>query len=134
MFGACDDRGTSYTWRKKKEREMNEKYAVFKREDVQEAFKAELGKPLEQTTVSTIYAKLTGAELEDAVVIRRQDIFAPPALEMYSSSILTAIQLAKADLQEGDELPIQIKKLEEIAGYFQEQAELAYTTDRKIPD
>jgi len=63
-------------------------------------------------------------ELEDAVVIRRQDLFAPPALDAYANSIQVALSI----LNHPDEV------LSEIADYFHEQAVLSWQTERKLPD
>lgn len=68
------------------------------------------------------------AEVEDAVVIRRQDVFAPPALDSYANSIVVALEA----LPDGfDHLRAQLR---EKADYFHEQAELAWHTNRKLPD
>jgi hypothetical protein len=62
----------------------------------------------------------------DAVVIRRQDVFAPPALDAYASSIRVAVDLMAPG-------PTR-DHLKEIADYFHEQAVLAWDTQRKVPD
>jgi hypothetical protein len=61
-------------------------------------------------------------ELQDAVVIRRQDMFASPALATYAACIS---MVAKAT----DNI-----KLMGIADYFQRQSELAADEGWKLPD
>lgn len=72
---------------------------------------------------------------DDAVVIRRRDIFAPPALDAYSNAIMVAIQGIKAAVGQGNALadPDMIRDLQNIADYFHEQAVEAWTTERKLP-
>ena len=64
--------------------------------------------------------------LPDAVVIRRQDVFAPPALDAYANSIRVALALAP---QNG--VTAQLAK---IADYFHEQAVISWDANRKLPD
>jgi hypothetical protein len=69
-------------------------------------------------------------QIQDAVVIRKQDVFAPPALDAYANAIqcvIEALQEAAADSPE-------IKKLQKISDYFRMQAEDAYMIKRKLPD
>jgi hypothetical protein len=64
--------------------------------------------------------------LPDAVVIRRQDLFAGPALHSYASSISIASKLnADPDLTKG---------LQGVADYFHDQAVLADEEGWKLPD
>lgn len=94
---------------------MNDKYIVFKREDWEDAVRAgEL------------------PEVEDAVVIRRQDIFAPPALDCYANSIQTAIEMLQATAMSGN--VDGIAELRDIADYFAEQAAKSWSEQRKLPD
>jgi len=66
-------------------------------------------------------------EVMDAVVIRLQDVFAPPALDSYANSIAIALELIASDGE-------QWKSLRAIADYFSEQASISWDTNRKIPD
>lgn len=86
------------------------KYIVFKREE--------------------FMAEGTAAEVEDAVVIRRQDIFAPPALDAYANAIAVVIEMSKGSSIDGH----SIKTLQDIADYFADQAAKAWTEQRKLPD
>lgn len=87
---------------------MDQKYIVFKREDFENTSEVLL------------------AEIEDAVVIRLQDIFAAPALYTYYNSIQVAMTLLP---------PNERAALLPIADYFHEMATMADKTDhRKIPD
>lgn len=63
------------------------------------------------------YSYLMSKAIDDAVVIRRQDVFAGPALHAYAANIRLAATLLKGTQQEGDLLAI--------ASYFHEQATLA---------
>lgn len=95
---------------------MAEKYIVFKRADVMTMVPAD----------TALAFMECAAPIEDAVVIRKQDIFAGPALEVYSAAIRTAIKVM---------LPGEDKdRLLGIADYFHEAAEDAYQTDGKVPD
>lgn len=112
------------------------KYIVFKREDFYEMM-GELGLPpyfdnnLQPTlgadvdcamVAQHIVKQAEAHELDDAVVIRRQDLFAGPALHSYASSIAIASKLS-------DE-----RKLQPIADYFHRQAVLADAEGWKLPD
>jgi hypothetical protein len=75
---------------------------------------------------------LDAARLDDAVVIRRQDVFAPPALDAYANAINAGVEVASrcgADLSTS-----RVEDLQRIAEYFHEQAAMAWDTNRKIPD
>lgn len=106
---------------------MNDKYVVFKREDV-ESWGHELA------TKTNLLEKV----VEDAVVIRRQDVFAPPALDAYANLITAAISIfvdSGGFVPGADPEPESVKRLREIADYFHEQSEQAYAdSSRKLPD
>lgn len=70
------------------------------------------------------------AALEDAVVIRRQDVFAPPALDAYANAIQTCVEV----LCNGTSPSGRAADLQKIADYFHTQAQLAWDTVRKLPD
>lgn len=73
----------------------------------------------------------------DAVVIRRQDKFAPPALDAYSNSILVAIEMfmdSGMGDQMNDKQEATLNRLQEIADYFHEAAVASWTSQRKLPD
>lgn len=108
----------------------NDKYIVFKRETWEKA---------ERLADNSILTDLNESDaVDDAVVIRRQDVFAPPALAAYANAIQTAITIhvdTGSYVPGVDEEPDQVKRLREIADYFHEQAELAYADSaRKVPD
>ena len=88
------------------------KYATFKRDD------------LISVTDGYVTFKTTD-ELPDAVVIRRQDYFAAPALNAYANSIAIAAKLVPK---------LQAEDLIRIADYFHQQAELAAEEGWKTPD
>ena len=97
---------------------IDQKYVVFKREEW-EAIAADTG-----TATRNEFLR---SAVEDAVVIRRQDVFAPAALEGYANAITVALSMA-------DPSTPQAKRLREIADYFHGQATVAWDTHRKIPD
>jgi hypothetical protein len=63
--------------------------------------------------------------LSDAVVIRRQDYFASPALASYAASIAIAVRFLEDEVMK--------KRLTRIADYFQRQSELAAEEGWKLP-
>ena len=65
--------------------------------------------------------------LKDAVVIRRQDYFAAPALNAYAQCIAISARLIQDDL-------VRQGELLQIADYFHQQAELAAEEGWKLPD
>ena len=68
----------------------------------------------------------TAKELPDAVVIRRQDFFASPALATYAAMIACAIKLTMD--------PEVSAQLQQVADYFQRQSEIAADEGFKFPD
>jgi hypothetical protein len=71
-----------------------------------------------------------GSEVTDAVVIRRQDFFAAPALNAYAHAIGIAVQAIKWT----GVMPPGIADLQVVADYFLEQAELSAEEGYKFPD
>lgn len=69
--------------------------------------------------------------IPDAVVIRRQDVFAPPALDTYANAIYTAVEILR--MQNGQHAD-EARRLLNIADYFHGQAVTAWQTNRKVPD
>jgi hypothetical protein len=68
--------------------------------------------------------------LPDAVVIRRQDVFAPPALDAYANAIQVVVEMSQGSSVNGASL----EHLREVADYFHEQACKAWECQRKLPD
>ncbi len=96
---------------------MNEKYVVFKRDTIERWMS-------DGSTLSML-------ELGDAVVIRRQDVFAEAAFWTYNNQIHAALEvLAGLGVEDRPEFG----RLARIADYFAEQAMLAGKSRRKIPD
>lgn len=95
------------------------KYIVFRRAQFDE-WMAEVLEDYEGE--STLYKM----ELPDAVVIRQQDVFSPPALDAYANSIEVALSLAKPD-----EITARLRA---IADYFHQKASEAWHMHRKLPD
>lgn len=110
---------------------IDSKYVVFKRNELFEM----LGQFLpEHGDCAPVAQRMTEAVdealLDDAVVIRRQDVFAPPALDAYANAIMCAVEIFKAD---GGPIG-RADQLEKIAQYFHEQATMSWDTNRKLPD
>lgn len=71
-----------------------------------------------------------GELVDDAVVIRRQDIFAPPALDAYANALQTAIEvLTNSSAPSG-----RTAQLQDIADYFSDQAAKSWSEQRRLPD
>lgn len=106
----------------------DEKYIVFKRKEFITKMNA-LRLEVDQSIVSHIQS---GA-IDDAVVIRRQDVFAPPALDAYANSITIVIEVLK---KSNPDITTEglIKGLRDAADYFHEQARESWQTVRKLPD
>ncbi len=114
---------------------IDEKYVVFKRKEFDDWYDS-----------LTEISDSPPSSVEDAVVIRRQDVFAPPALDAYANSIQACIEImddvffhdapeAIFDTREQMERAVnQNTRLRAIADYFHEQAAVAWDTDRKLPD
>lgn len=119
----------------------DEKYIVFKRNEFYEMMGALALPPYEGTgddgrsvdcapIAQRIIRTAEETALGDAVVIRRQDVFAPPALDAYANAITVALELTVHGVSNSE----RARRLKDIADYFHEQAKLAWTTNRKIPD
>lgn len=91
----------------------DDKYIVFPRDQ----FKEQLSK---------LHPRLfQDIEIPDAVVIRRQDVFAPPALHSYAMAMAVAISLTDDEVTR--------KRLQRVADYFHQQAEAASEEAYKLP-
>lgn len=77
-----------------------------------------------------IVTKMDGTPVEDAVVIRRQDMFAPPALDCYANAIQTCVEV----LCNGTKPSGTAERLQRIADYFHDQAAKSWAEQRKLPD
>ena len=110
---------------------MDGKYVVFKREDWQKGWEELISKD------NLVTWDFPPEQVEDAVVIRRQDIFAPAALYGYAHAVLTARDIlewgsSESELDELDSLALD--SLTELADYFASQADLATKEQSKVPD
>ena len=110
----------------------NAKYRVFKRDDFMK-FIAKLAIVIDSESKSALTNLLDLDELavdyeaHDSVVIRLQDVFAPPALDAYANSITVALQFI-------DPSTVEAKHLQSVADYFHEAARQSWEIDRKVPD
>lgn len=93
--------------------DSDDKYAVFKRDNA-------------ISVTDGFVTFRVDDELPDAVVIRRQDVFASPALATYAACIaITATLTEDVDRREG---------LIRVSDYFEGQAALAADEGHKLPD
>lgn len=94
-----------------------EKYIIFKIEEWNKVPHAVKGDVME-----------VAEPIDDGVVIRRQDVFAPPAFEAYANSIQVALEI------NGSATDAATESLRSTADFFAEQAALSWDTERKLPD
>jgi hypothetical protein len=99
---------------------MGSKYIVFKQEEFDRWANGLGERDMERMPLG----------LPDAVVIRRQDVFAPPALDAYAN----AIQVVIETLCNGAKPSGRTEQLQAIADYFHDQAAKSWTEQRKLPD
>ena len=102
------------------------KYVVFRRDEFYRMVGSWFGTKAANVDIAAIADQCDRGRLKDAVVIRRQDYFASPALATYASMIAIALHLIP-DGERKDELM-------RVADYFERQAELAADEGYKIPD
>lgn len=107
------------------EEPVDTRYIVFKRPD----FYMMLGYLMDPDTppkgAQHAMDEVEKNYLRDAVVIRRQDLLAAPALATYASVIGLASHLTTGEVKE---------RLLAVADYFQRQSELAAEEGWKLPD
>lgn len=109
---------------------MDEKYLVIKRSHLDKVLVEVANRGQLNSMIGGILNEILSGELEDAVVIRRQDVFSAPALDAYAGAILAAVDV----IQAADVYHPSVTRLLQIGDYFHEQAKLAWETNRKIPD
>jgi len=99
----------------------DDKYIVFKKEEFDAWFDW-----LTENITDTFVAP---DELEDAVVIRTQDLFAGPALHAYASSIAVVIEVLRqfGHVEQADSLV-------DVSDYLFQRAEEADAIHGKLPD
>lgn len=101
---------------------MGDKYVVFKKEDY-DRFNKHNNDPNHEPR-----------NLDDAVVIRSQDVFAGPGLHAYAGVVQTAIDLTKMEFgfSDGDD---EIAHLEHLRDFFHSKAVDADESPiKKLPD
>lgn len=103
----------------------DEKFVVFKRDE----FERWASRAVHQLGLDVPLIPLA---VDDAVVIRRQDMFAASALDTYADSIAVAISVM--GMCSDDNVNGTVSRLQRIADYFRAQAELARDTHGKVPD
>lgn len=95
---------------------QDNKYITFKRDEFERHF-----------TGTRVHLGVD--EVADAVVIRRQDQFAPAALSAYASNIAMAARILKDHGANGE-----ADQLQRVADYFSDQADAAAEEAYKLPD
>lgn len=112
------------------------KYIVIKQK-AWEDFLVDMVPHLSNSVGAALNGMLETGEVDDAVVIRRQDAFAPPALDGYANSITVAIEAIR-NANDGEDITEEaaatIRRLTGISDYFHSQARLSWDTNRKLPD
>lgn len=93
-----------------------DKYIVFKRDSL--------------TAVNL--AVIERYALDDAVVIRKQDVFAEAGLRAYASSILTCVEIIQQLPADGTEQALQ--DLMELADFIHGEADDAHRRAHHLPD
>jgi len=96
----------------------NEKYIVLRKDKLPEGYLAVLS----GNDSDTINIVVSDAIVQDAVVIRRQDLFAAPCLATYANMIALVARR------------VEDPELLAIADYFEGQAQLASEEGHKYPD
>lgn len=105
------------------------KFIVFKRDE----FITWIQLHRETVTAGAVL-DLMPESLKDSVVIRKQDVFAPPALDAYANSIMVANEALKAvGIIANTPLATMVNQLHTIADYFHAAAADAWESTRKIP-
>lgn len=98
------------------------KYVVFKTEELGE-WRQRVG-----SRGSDVHSM--PSPLDDAVVIRLKDPFAPTALYTYANTIMSLVELMEHWID-----PMEHHRMIEIADYFHQQAVQSQTIkDKKLPD
>lgn len=95
------------------------KYIVFKREDFDRW----------ADTIHDADSESMPEALPDAVVIRRKDVFAAPALYAYASTCVSVADVL--DITDGQ--PSMIAGLRDLADFFAGEADAARQTNSKVP-
>ena len=108
--------------------DTDDKYITFKRDEFYKLMSGS-AKLTEGTHANRLSGMLAGADdiaIADAVVIRRQDYFASPALATYAAMIGIAVKLSMD--------PDVSYQLTRVADYFERQSHLAADEGWKFPD
>ena len=107
--------------------DSDEKYITFKREELMQMVGRWSSEHMLGTTnVPRLLDDVDRIAIPDAVVIRRQDYYASPALAGYAASIAIAVKTTDDDKKRN--------QLMEVSDYFQRQSELAADEGWKLPD
>lgn len=108
--------------------DTDDKYVTFKRDEFYKLVSgsAKLTEGTHDHRVSSMLAGADDIAIADAVVIRRQDYFASPALATYAAMIGIAVKLSMD--------PEVTAELMKVADYFERQSHLAADEGWKFPD
>lgn len=115
----------------------DDKYVIFKREDWDHYMS-----PIEMGRMGVdpmnAIRLLEDRAIPDGTVIRRQDVFAPPALAAYANGIGVALAVEQVSSGMPREVNEVGRNLQRTADHFQRQSELAYEEHAngygKLPD
>jgi len=106
-----------------------DKYVVFKRADFNSAFGDTLAE-------KALRERLDAGALDDAVVIRGQDVFAAPTFFNYSNQVITVHDIMAGTLAQPipEEVAEELIALQKIADHFHELGLWASNTPAKLPN
>jgi hypothetical protein len=104
------------------------KYITFKRQDFLEWLGFLHSQDPSTYALPVLVKDVNDLAIADAVVIRRQDLFASPALATYAATIgMVSVALKQSGARHTEDLL-------KVADYFQRQSELAADEGWKYPD
>lgn len=104
---------------------MDGKYVAFKTE-AWEKFREELGRDADEFEQEH--------KLEDAVVLRGQDVFTPGALFAYSNNVVTTVEILRGVVEPSVELEEELQTLMGIADTFHALGIASAESQSKLPD
>lgn len=101
-----------------------DKYVVFHRD----TFHGIIQQACSKLNSLQLAMDLTDVQLDDAVVIRKRDVFAAPALYAYAATIQSVIEVQEASQK------VDTDHLRELVDFFAGEADQARRIQGKVPD
>lgn len=106
----------------------NDKYVVFRKSEFDRMMQA-----LHLEAPASVVNHIRGQALDDAIVIRKKDTFAPTALYAYATGVLSAIEIMENTHSVIPD-PGTLDHLRDLADFFASQADDARQLHGRIPD